>query len=202
MLTIGLTGGIGTGKTQVAGILEEFGALIVGADLLGHEVYRKGTDGWAEVVEAFGEEVLDSEGEVDRRKLGRIVFSDPQALSRLNAIVHPRIFRLVGERVEEARASGRPVTVVEAALLIEAGWDAAVDEVWVVTSSEDHVMERLRDRDNMDEDSARARIAAQMTQEERLRHADAIIDNDGNLAELRARVQELWSKRVHAREES
>ncbi|MCI0438627.1 MAG: dephospho-CoA kinase [Chloroflexi bacterium] len=202
MFVIGLTGGIGTGKTQVSKILQELGATVINADLLGHEVYRPHTEGWQEVVESFGEGVLAPGGEVDRRKLGAIVFSDAEALKRLNAITHPRIFRLAQERLAEIERQGREVAVVEAALLIEANWTSIADEVWVVISDEDAVVQRLKSRNSMDESAIRARIRSQMPQEERVSHADVIIDNSGTLEDLRGQVEKLWNRRVIARKES
>ena len=196
MFVIGLTGGIGTGKTLVSNILEELGAAIVNADLLGHEVYKPDTEGWQEVVESFGDDVLTPDREVDRRKLGAIVFSDPEAMSRLNAITHPKIYRMVEERVKELDNQGTKVAVVEAALLIEAGWTPVANEIWVTTSSEDEVIERLKSRNNLDEDAIRARIRSQMPQDERVTYADVIIDNNESLEELGKQIQQLWNNRA------
>ena len=201
MLVIGLTGGIGTGKTEVAGILEELGATVINADLLGHEAYRPHTDGWRDVVAAFGEGVLGSSGEVDRRKLGSIVFGDPEALRLLNAIVHPLIYGMTEERIQALRATGSRVVVVEAALLVEANWVSLVDEVWVTTSPEERAVQRIVSRNNLDEGAVRARIGSQMAQEERVHYADAVIDNSGTLEDLRGRVKELWNSRALAHEE-
>ena len=202
MFVIGLTGGIGTGKTQVSNILVELGASIVNADLLGHEIYKPHTDGWQEVVKAFGEDVLTPDGEVDRRKLGAIVFSDPEALKQLNSIAHPRIYSLAEERIRSLGQDGKDVVVLEAALLIEAKWTPLVDEIWVTTSPEADVVKRIQERNGFDEESIRSRIRSQMPQTERVEYADAIIDNIGNLAELRGKVEELWNSRVMARKET
>ena len=202
MLVIGLTGGIGTGKTQVANILKDLGAAIVNADLLGHEVYKSGTDGWREVVDAFGEGVLAPGGEVDRGKLGAIVFSDPEALGRLNAITHPRIYRMVGRRIESLRAEERMRVVVEAALLVEASWIPLVNEVWMTSATEDRVVSRLRARSGLGEEAVLARIRAQMSQAERTKYADVVIDNNGTLEDLKERVHNLWDERAQARKES
>lgn len=201
MLVIGLTGGIGTGKTQVSKVLEELGAAIINADLLGHEVYQPHTEAWEEVVKAFGEGVLTASGEVDRKKLGAIVFSDTDALGRLNAITHPRIYEKIHGRLERLREKGREVVVVEAALLLEAGWTSLVDEVWVTASPESQVVQRLQSRHNLNEEAIRARIRSQMPQAERLQRADVVVDNGGGLAELRGRVRQLWNSRVPARKE-
>ena len=199
MFIIGLTGGIGTGKTLVAKALEELGAAVVNADLLGHEVYEPRTEGWREVVAAFGERVVSADGEIDRRALGGIVFSDEAALRRLNAITHPRIYALAAERLDALKRQGAEAAVLEAALLIEAQWTGLVSEVWVVTSPEGDVIERLGQRNGMDADTARARIGAQMPQSERVGYADAVLENSGSPEELDANVRELWSSRVLTR---
>ncbi len=201
MLVIGLTGGIGTGKSQVASILGELGAVIINADLVGHEAYQPHTETWRKIVEAFGEEVLAPGGAVDRKKLGAIVFSDPEALRRLNAIVHPRMYEMLRERIEECRAQGRGVVVVEAAILLEANWTPLVNEVWVVTAPEEQVVQRTQSRSNLDAEAIRARIRAQMPQPERVRHADVVIANDGTLDQLRTKVQQIWNNRVSALKE-
>ena len=200
MFVIGLTGGIGTGKTAVSDVLEGLGAAIINADLLGHQAYRPDTEAWQRVVESFGKGVLGPSGEVDRRKLGSIVFSDPEALARLNSIVHPRIYEMVEERIAALRDEGRKVAVVEAALLLEAKWDGLVDEVWVTASDEEQVVRRLRGR-GMDEEAIRARVESQMSQAERAKRADVLIDNDGSLAELDERVRQLWYSRASGRQE-
>lgn len=199
MFIIGLTGGIGTGKTQVAELLEELGAAVVNADLLGHEIYKPQTEGWREVVAAFGERVVGPDGEIDRRALGGIVFSDEDALRRLNAITHPRIYALAAKRLDALKRQGAGAAVLEAALLIEAQWTGLVNEVWVITSPEADVIERLRERNGMDADTARARIRSQMPQAERAEYADAVLENSGSLEQLDADVRKLWNSRVLTR---
>ena len=201
MFVIGLTGGIGTGKSEVCAILSRLGAEVINADLVGHEIYRPDTDGWQQIVETFGADVLTEAGEVDRKKLGAIVFSDAGALKRLNAIAHPLIYAEIEKRIARLKQNGEAVAVVEAALLIEADWTPLADEVWVVASDDARVIERLRNR-NLDESSIRARVESQMPQDERVRHGDVVIDNNGNLAELTENIQQLWNSRVVAREES
>ncbi len=196
MFVIGLTGGIGTGKTQVSEILASLGATIINADLVGHEAYLPNTQTWADVVSAFGREVVSESGEIDRRKLGGVVFSDADALKRLNSIMHPRIFQMIRDRIDGLGREGVSNVVVEAALLIEADWTSLADQVWVVTSDEGDVVNRLLGRSNLAEESIRARIASQMPQAERLTHADVIITNDGDLRQLESRVRQAWQKRV------
>jgi dephospho-CoA kinase len=196
MFVIGLTGGIGSGKTQASRFLEEQGAAVINADILGHEAYEPNTKAWQEVVNSFGEEVLAPTGEVDRKKLGKIVFNDAEALGRLNAIMRPRIHEMVAERIGKLGEEGRGVVVVEAALLLEANWTPLVDEVWVTAAPEEQVLQRLRIREGMDEKAIRARIRSQMPQAERIQHAHVVLDNSGSLGELRAQVQKLWESHV------
>ena len=197
MLTIGLTGGIGSGKSEAAGILRELGALVIDADIVGHETYRRGEPAWDQVVEAFGREVIGEDGEIDRRRLGKIVFDDPEGLKRLTDIVWPRIREGLEKRIiSERNAGDTKVVVVEAAVLFEAGWGPLFDEVWVVTAPEDDVLERLERQRNQKPEQTRARLRAQMTNEERVKRADAVVRNDEDRAALAATVQQLWTDRV------
>ena len=200
MVVVGLTGGMGTGKSEVSRMLQDLDAVLINADQVGHETYAPGTEAWREVVDTFGEEVLYPGGEIDRRKLGSIVFNDPQALAKLNAIMHPRMASVIGERVRELKKRGVGVIVLEAALLIEANWTPLTDEVWVVTAPEDTAVQRIRARSGLPEDAVRARIRTQLSQEERVRRADAVIDNAGSLEELRQAVTDLWKQRILARQ--
>ena len=199
MFVIGLTGGIGTGKTYVSGVLKDSGAAIVNADLLGHEVYAPQSEGWHAVVDTFGEQIVADNGEIDRRDLGGIVFSDENALLQLNAIMHPRIYALAEQRLNALAGRGENTAVLEAALLIEAKWTPLVDEVWVTVSPEADIIARLQERNNMDEDTARSRINSQMPQSERVQHADVVLENAGSLEELSAKIQDLWKSRVLTR---
>lgn len=202
MFVIGLTGGIGTGKSHVSRILEELGAAVVDADSLGHLIYRPQTEGWRAVVEHFGEGILAPDGEVDRKKLGPIVFGDPKQLEKLNAITHPLIYKLAEERIRELGSQAQKIVVLEAALLIEARWTSLVDEIWVTTSPEEHVVERLQNRNGMSVEAASARIRSQMPQSERVEYADVVIDNAGDLEKLGKQVENLWYSRVLAHEET
>ena len=198
MFIIGLTGGIGTGKSHVSGLLEGFGAAVVNADILGHEVYAPQSEGWHAVVDAFGDRIVAENGEIDRRALGGIVFSDEMELQKLNAIMHPRIYDLAERRLNELAARGTETAVLEAALLIEAKWTPLVDEVWVTVSTEADIISRLQQRNNMDETTARSRIDSQMPQSERVGHADIVIENNGSLEGLSEKIQDLWNNRVLA----
>lgn len=196
MLTIGLTGGIGSGKSAVADLLRQLGASVIDADRLGHEAYTPNSEAWQQVVAAFGKEILTAEGEIDRRKLGSIVFADPAELARLNGIMHPLMARMVEERKADLAAAGESVTVVEAAVLFEAGWDSLVDEVWTAYAPFERVVERLYARNGLSEEEARKRINSQMSVEERNRRSDVVVDNSSDLAALEAEVRGLWRARV------
>jgi dephospho-CoA kinase len=192
MFVVGLTGGIGSGKSTVSEMLRAKGAVVISADLVGHEVYRPGTAVWDEVVAAFGRDVLTADKEIDRRKLGSIVFADPEARRRLNAITHPPMRRLMAERLDDLRRQGVHVAVLEAALLIEAGWVDLADEVWLTLVGSAEAAQRLMARSGLSREEAEARIASQLSNQERLEHADVVIDTDCSLVEVARRVDELW----------
>ena len=196
MMVIGLTGSIGTGKSEAARRLEVLGASIISADQVGHEAYTPNTEAWGQVLAAFGDDILQDDGGIDRRKLGAVVFSDPAQLEKLNQIMHPRMARMVADKIEELRDQGVEVVVVEAALLFEAGWDSLVEEVWVTDSTEQVVIERLKQRNGMSEEEARKRIASQMGRTERLERSDYVIENSGDMATLGSTIKELWDRRV------
>jgi dephospho-CoA kinase len=207
MLIIGLTGGIGTGKSEVARILSELGAKVIEADLLGHDAYRPSSQVWREVVAAFGEEILKQQsGEIDRKRLGAIVFNDPEAMDRLNSIMWPHIAERVHEEIDQCRLEETKVVVVEAALLIEAGWDSMVDEIWVTWSPQEAVVKRLGQGEDLggrslSEEEVLRRIGSQMSFDERAARAQAIVRNEGNKYRLRQEVQLLWGDRVKGRVE-
>jgi dephospho-CoA kinase len=192
--TIGLTGGIGSGKSTVARILARLGAEVVHADVVGHEVYRPGSEGWQRVVDGFGRDIVGSDGAVDRKRLGAIVFADPAALKRLNSIVHPLIFREIKERIAARRRQGfhAPI-VVEAAILIEANWLPLVDEVWVVVANRAAVLERVRAERGLNAGQIEARIAAQLDDSERRRYAQVVIENNGSVSELEEKIRAAWA---------
>ena len=192
MKVIGLTGGIGSGKSTVSRFLSELGAVVLDADKVGHEAYQPGTGTWKEVVAAFGQDIIGADGSIDRKKLGAIVFGDPAALERLNGIMHPRMYDLMAARIEEYGRQGVKVVVLEAAILLEAGWTPLVDEIWVTVASEPTVVRRVRERTDLPQEQIRSRIRSQLSNEERKKQASVVISNDGDLHELRAKVEELW----------
>ncbi|MEE9521031.1 MAG: dephospho-CoA kinase [Dehalococcoidales bacterium] len=194
MKVIGLTGGIGSGKSTVSRFLAELGAVIIDADRVGHEALGTSDEVRRELLATFGWQIMTPKGEVDRKKLGEIVFDDPESLARLNQIMHPRMYNMVKAGLEEYRRRG--VVVLEAPLLIEADWTLLVDEVWVTVADESTVLKRVKEKFELSERECLARIRCQLPSEERVKHADVVIDTDCSLDELKAKVKELW-QRLH-----
>ncbi len=198
MKVIGLTGGIGTGKTTVAQLLGGQGAVVVDADRIGHEVLRE-PEVVAAMAAAFGRDVLDATGAVDRAALARLVFGDRDRLETLNRLTHPRMHAVAAAQIEFFREQGREqsgVLVLDAPLLLEAGWTDLVDEVWVTTAPERTVMVRSGARTGFTEDQVRARIKVQMAAPERLKQATVIIDTECGMADLEKRVAALYLERL------
>ncbi|WP_416984079.1 dephospho-CoA kinase [Streptomyces sp. T028] len=192
MLKVGLTGGIGAGKSEVSRLLVERGAVLIDADRIAREVVAPGTPGLAAVVDAFGEDVLTSDGSLDRPRLGSVVFADPEKLAVLNSIVHP----LVGARSRELETAAPEDAVVvhDVPLLTENGLAPLYDLVIVVDTTPATQLDRLVRLRGMTEEDARARMAAQATREQRRQIADVVIDNDVPLAELERRVKDVWAE--------
>ncbi len=192
MLRVGLTGGIGAGKSEVSRRLAAQGAIVIDADLIAREVVAPGTDGLADVVAAFGPGILAADGSLDRVKLGDLVFADPDQLAKLNAIVHP----LVGKRMRELEDSAGPSAIVvhDVPLIAENNLAGAYDLVVVVDVPPRIQLDRLARIRGMSRDQARARIAAQASREQRLAIAGMVVDNSGSLAELDRQVGDLWAE--------
>ncbi|MGZ6804571.1 MAG: dephospho-CoA kinase [Nocardioidaceae bacterium] len=196
MLSVGLTGGIGSGKSTVSRVLASLGAVVVDADAVAREVVEPGSPGLAAVVEEFGSGVLLPDGGLDREALGKVVFADPDARGRLNAVLHPRIGARSAELWAAAEASGAAVLVHDVPLLAENGMQGLYDEVVVVDVDPAVQLDRLVRLRGMTEQDAAARIAAQATREQRLAVATRVLPNDGKVAELEQRVRELWAELV------
>jgi dephospho-CoA kinase len=192
MLRVGLTGGIGAGKSEVSRLLAAQGAIVIDADLIAREVVAPGTEGLAEVVAAFGPGVLAPDGSLDRAKLGDLVFTDADQLARLNAIVHP----LVGARMRELEDSAGPGSIVvhDVPLIAENNLADGYDLVVVVDVPPRIQVDRLVRLRGMSREQARARMAAQASREQRLAIADMVVDNSGSLAELDRQVGDLWAE--------
>jgi len=195
VLRVGLTGGIGSGKSEVSRRLAALGAVIIDADVAARRVVDPGTPGLARIEETFGPGVLRPDGALDRERLGAIVFSDPAQLAKLNAITHPLIgeWMQAAERAATEAADGNPIVVYDAALLAESGRWANYDLVIVVDVPPEVQVDRLVNQRGMPPDQAQARLAAQATREQRLALADLVIDNSGSLEDLDHRVAEVWA---------
>jgi dephospho-CoA kinase len=195
VLLVGLTGGIGSGKSTVARLLDRRGAVVIDADQLAREAVAKGTEGFERVVEVFGTRVIGPDGDLDRAALAADVFSDPVLKANLEAIVHPTVGRLFAERLEPYRDTDRVVVYVTP-LLAELGLAPAFDVVVVVTASPHLRISRVASDRGLSPEDVRRRMATQSTEEQRAEVADVLLDNDGTLAELEQQVDRLWPELV------
>lgn len=191
---VGLTGGIGCGKSTVAKLLAELGAEIIDADALARAAVAPGSAGLAKIVDRFGEGLLDGDGALDRAAMGRLVFGDADARRDLEAIIHPEVRALSMRRIAEHIEAGAKLIVYEVPLLYETGLDAGLPEVVVVTVPGDVQRARIAERDGLDAAAIEARIAAQMPLLEKVARADHVIDNGGSFAATRDQVEALWAR--------
>ena len=197
MTVIGLCGNIGSGKTLVASMLRELGAAVIDADLISRQIVEPGQPAYEDIKAAFGAEYFEPDGKLNRAKLGKLVFSDQDALLRLNAIMHPRIREEAARQVAAYVAEGYPLVVLEAALLLHSHeYDNLVDAYWLVQAAPELIYQRLAKRDGLDIDSAKARLNAQVSVTEQAKRADIIIHNNGSLEELQQQVAELYRRTV------
>jgi dephospho-CoA kinase len=194
MLIAGLTGSIATGKSTVSAILKDLGAFIVDADLAAREVVLPGMPAWDEIVRIFGRDILQETGEINRERLGALVFNDAKMRAMLEAVVHPEVMRVMDEQISTIRAgSSDAVVILDVPLLIETGMHRGVSEVIVVYCPEDQQMRRLMVRDRIGRNEALARIRAQLSIEEKRRHASLIIDNSTTVDNTRRQVQDVFA---------
>jgi dephospho-CoA kinase len=193
VLLVGLTGGIGAGKSTVARLLAERGAIVIDADTIVRELQRPGTDVFRAIVERFGSDVVKPDGSLDRERLAGIVFRDDEARSALNAIVHPAVYAVMSERIAQLKDGDR-VVVLDIPLLAEAGGGEGMDAVVVVEAGEDARVARVQAERGLDPEDVRARMAAQASSEQREALADVVIRNDGPVEDLRAQVDALWEQ--------
>lgn len=193
MKVIGLTGGIGSGKSTVAQFLSKMGAVVIEADKIAGEVLQD-TAVKQELAAAFGGEVITADGSVDRKQLSASVFGNPEALKKLYDIVNPHMYRKTTSRLEEYRRAGTEVVVLDAPTLIEAGITHLVDKIWVTVTPEIVVLERILKRSGLSYEETLARIRSQLSHDERLKYADEVIDTDCPLDELETKVKALWKK--------
>lgn len=192
MKVIGLTGGVGTGKSTAAAILKEkYGAFVIMADNVGHLAMEKDSETYFEIVTLFGKAILDEAGEIDRRRLGDIVFPEPEKLKALDEIVHPFVRKTIDELLNQAEAAGAPFVVLESAILFESGYEGLCDEVWLVVADKNVRLTRLKESRGYTEEKFEAIMARQMSEKEQKQRADRIIFNNKGAAELEASLKIL-----------
>lgn len=196
MITIGLTGGIATGKSLVSQLLEEYGAFVINADLLAHKLYLPETAGFNELVVHFGDTILNIDGTIDRNKLASIVFSDKSEMDNLNSIMHPLIYEDIKRLISDLSEKNYLIVIVEAAILIEAGWQDLFDQIWVVSSNAENVISRLMTRNGLTREESLKRINSQMSLEDRLKYADVIVENNRDINSLSSKIKELWEDKL------
>jgi dephospho-CoA kinase len=197
MKRVGLTGGIASGKSVVCEMLRKKGCTILDADRIAHELIQRGQPCYLPVVEAFGSEILDSAAEIDRQRLGALVFGNPPSLQRLNQIVHPVVIRQIQSKLAiiDFGIPGSRV-IVEASVMVESGFHTSFEYLILVTCELEQQVERLRIRNGFSEEQARLRIAAQIPLERKKPLADWVIDNSGSLEKTKARVDQLWEELI------
>ena len=188
MPVIGLTGGIASGKSTVSQILREYGFVIIDADQIAREILNPGKPAYQQVVAAFGRDILKEDGEIDRTRLGKIVFTDPEKLTLLNQITHPEVAKEIKRRILELKEAGVIRIVLDIPLLFEAKMNSMADAVWVVYVPEEEQLKRLMARNGFTREEALARIRAQMPLREKAKLADVVIDNSGSIEKTRAQI--------------
>ena len=199
MLTVGLTGGIASGKSTVSSKLKDYGALIIDADQIAREVVKKNGSAWREIRDYFGVEVLLPSGEINRKVLGRIVFNNEEARQFLNEVTHPEILRRSENLIELYKKQDKDLVILDAPLLIESGAYTMVEKVWVVYCSKPIQIKRLMTRDGISWGDAVKRIETQMPLDEKLHYADEVINSEGDLEETEAQIKELWRRYLGGR---
>lgn len=195
MKVIGLTGGIASGKSTVASFLKELGAYVIDADQVAREIVRVGCPAWLDIVREFGEEILCPDRRIDRGKLGKIIFQQPEARKRLNEITHPRIIGEIENRIEKIKREEKErVIVIDVPLLIETGMTKMVDEVWLAFLPEEKQISRLMERDGCTKEEAERRIKSQIPIQEKRKFAHRIIDTSGLLKDTRRQINFFWQQ--------
>ena len=196
MIIIGLTGGIGTGKSTASGFLSDLGAVVLDADSLGHDTYKKGTELYRALIKTFGQDILGTKGEINRSKLADIVFANENLLTKLNSMVHPYIKNYIKKTISKLDKQKTSMVVIDAAILVEAGWTDLVDEVWALTAERETIHGRLSDKFKNNMEDALKRIDFQMPQSELISKVDVVINNDGSFGALKERVSLLFNDRI------
>ena len=193
-MIIGLTGGIASGKSTVSMVLKELGAEIINADEIAHELLKKGNKGWKRVVEEFSSEVLTENKEINRKKLGQIVFNNREKRKTLENLTHPLIIEEIENEIN--KNSNKQNIVIEAPLLYEVGLEEKMDEVWVVYVDKKTQINRLKQRDNLNEEEALKRINSQLSLEKKKEKADIVINNQGTKKDLKEKVRMIWENKI------
>jgi len=189
---IGLTGGTGSGKSTVAAMAKKYGAAVIDADIIARKIVEPGQEALREIVKFFGQDILLESGQLNRRKLGDIVFNDKEKLKELNRITHPHIINEIKKEIEIIKNNGEYNSIIiDAAVLIDSGLSLLCDEIWVVTADKEIRLKRIMERDRLEENSAISRINSQMSDAELITYADVIINNNGNLTEIEKFIQQL-----------
>ena len=196
MKVIGLTGGIACGKSTASAYLKELGACIVDTDGISRTTTKKGGKGYDAVLSHFGRDLLMENGEIDRRKLGGIVFSDEKKRQELNALIHPIVIEESKAQMKAAEEAGYTVCILDVPLLFESGMETLCDETWLVYVPREEQIRRINERDGLDEKAAAARIDSQMPLEEKMKRADRAIDTSGTIEETQVRIKALWEESV------
>ena len=194
MQIIGLTGGIASGKSTASLILKSFGATIIDADILAHQVVEKGQPAWKKIVATFGRKILNKQGELDRKVLGEIVFESEEKLKKLNKIVHPEVHSLVISSFERERAEGKEKIVYDCPLLIEGNLQHLVDQVWLIYIDEETQLKRLMKRNDFTKEQAMKRMNNQMPLKQKIKYADILINNNGSKKDLEKTLKKHWYK--------
>ncbi len=197
MKTICLTGGIASGKSTASSIFKKLGAKIIDADKLGHQTYEKGRTAHSALIRVFGKEICAADGEINRKKLGEIVFGDRHALKRLTDIVWPNIRTLAEKKIKEIRSIDQDqIIILEAAVLFEAGWETMGDETWVIEVDPEIAIERIMNRNGITGDQAKSRLSAQLSNRVRANKADVVIKNNGSPQSFSKKILAIWKSRV------
>ena len=196
---IGLTGRLGAGKGEVASILETLGATILNADVEAHQLYKKDSPAWLKMIKLFGRNILTGNGEIDRAKLAQIVFSEGAALKQLNELMHPLIRERITHRLSALEQGGTQTVILEAPLLLEAGWTDLVNEVWLVTAPKTQIFERLKKQRNLSRLQIEQRFKAQRSEKWKATFASTVIENDGSYDALTSLVTRIWNQWIEER---
>ncbi len=199
-MVIGITGGIASGKSTISLLLKKLGASIIDVDLIGREVVQKGEKAYNEIVKYFGEDILLLNGEINRKKLGDMVFSDKEKLHVLNGITHPEIIRRVVDKIKELKENGAHVIVIDAAILFEMGLDKYCDSIWLIHIDKETQLNRLMERDRFVYLDAMNRIKSQYENEDKFGLADVIINNNKPLEVIEKEIKELWNNTIRGKE--